>query len=146
MPDLLTAPRHRPVARSSAPVALILVVAVAVALIAGAEVAPARAKFVRHVSITNPLTYQVETEVAGADRTSWIGLGPVERQHVQSFEQVFDVGRRWVFRFSYSGITGGEITASRAQLERARWRVIVPPDVGHRFEAAGLPPSGGGSR
>jgi hypothetical protein len=143
MSDLLTEPRRTPASRPSAPVAVLFVVAIAAAVVFAIEVAPAPARFVSGISITNPLPYQVATEVSGPDRNGWMALGAVDPGRSQSFGEVFDLGANWVFRYSYAGVPGGEVRAARSELTRARWRVAVPPEVGQRFEAATLAPSAG---
>ena len=143
MSDLLTAPRHMPSARPAATTAVRVIVALVLIFVAANLVTPSEARFVPRITITNDLHYQVEVVVASSEREGWLGLGTVERERSQSFEQVFDLGRAWVFRFSYGGVAGGELTMRREALERAGWRLEVPRAVGERLRAVGLEPSSG---
>jgi len=142
MSDLLIAPRPaRARQRRAAGMALLVI---AMSALAGTRLLPANARFVDHITVVNPLPFQVKTDAAQPGRDAWLALGATERQETESFERVFDLGREWLFRFSYAGVDGGQLAVSRQALAHNGWRVTVPTDVGRRFEAAGLLPSGGG--
>ncbi|MFN2504702.1 MAG: hypothetical protein ABR540_10855 [Acidimicrobiales bacterium] len=98
--------------------------------------------FVPRLTIDNPTVYQLEVELGRPGHDAVVGLGPIRRESTRHFEEVGDQGDRCVFRFSYGGQPGGELVVSRAQLEEARWRIVVPTQVGDRLRDAGLPPSG----
>jgi hypothetical protein len=143
MSDVLTTPRRKPAGRPSTASAFSLAVVVVLSLVAASRLVPAKAHFIHRISIVNPLGYQVETEAAQSERQGWLGLGTTQRERTESFEEVFDLGSAWLFRFSYAGTGGGELLMSRQKLRAAGWRVVVPAEVGRRLEAAGLEPSSG---
>jgi hypothetical protein len=91
--------------------------------------------------VTNPTVYQVEIDVRGADGGGWLALGGFRRESSRIAYEVLDQGRSWVFRFTYGGISAGEVDLTRAQLQRDGWALTVPPEVADRLRAAGLPPS-----
>lgn len=97
--------------------------------------------FVDAVTISNPHEWNVELDVGGSDRSTWIGLGSVGRETTRTYRSVIDSGNEWVFRFSYGGIDGGEMVLSRAELERGGWKITVPDEFAQRMRAAGVPPS-----
>lgn len=98
--------------------------------------------FVPRLTIDNPTVYQLEVEVGRPGQDAVVGLGPIRRESTRRFEEVGDQGDRWVFRFSYGGRDAGDLVSTRAQLEQAQWRIVVPQEVGDRLRDAGLPPSG----
>jgi hypothetical protein len=93
------------------------------------------------VTIVNPHAWSVEVSVTGREGDGWTGVGTVGREQTQTFEEVMDQGRSWIFRFSYGGVDGGELVVSRGQLERARWTITVPEVFSARMRAAGIEPS-----
>lgn len=97
--------------------------------------------FVRELTVVNPLVYKIDIEVKGPDHTGWTDLGTIRRETTKTIEEVVDQGSHWVFRFSYGGEVGGEMTTDRSGLEATGWRITVPADVGERLRQAGLKPS-----
>ncbi len=97
--------------------------------------------FVREVTVDNPLVYKVNVDVKAHDGGGWSGLGTVRRETSKTVEQVVDQGPTWIFRFTYGGEFGGQMTVSRSELRAGGWRVTVPPEVGDRLREAGLRPS-----
>src|SRR5437660_1305588 len=55
---------------------------------------------VERVTIVNPTPYDLEVEVSGADRSTGLTLGAVDREQTKTIEAVIDQGDQWVFRFS----------------------------------------------
>ncbi len=98
---------------------------------------------VERVTVDNPHEWPAGVEVAGGERDGWVGLGAVERQASETFEDVLDQGGQWAFRFSYAGVAGGEVALPRADLDRRGWKITVPDTFAERMRAAGLAPSGG---
>jgi hypothetical protein len=78
--------------------------------------------------------------VSGSDG-GWLDLGAVERQGSKTVEEVTDQGSRWLFRFSYGGVGGGEVALARSDLAAGGWHVTIPATVGQRLHDAGLAPS-----
>jgi hypothetical protein len=62
-------------------------------------------------------------------------ITPVSPGETDSFRSVADQGDRWVFHVTSGPHDGGEFALSKIRLERAHWRVVVPPDVHQRLEA-----------
>jgi hypothetical protein len=97
--------------------------------------------FVPRLTMVNPTPYQVEVDVTGEDRDGWLSLGGLRRESTKSMYEVIDQGDSWIFRFGYGGQAGGETRLTGAQLRADRWHVRIPPEVGDRLRAAGMPPS-----
>lgn len=93
------------------------------------------------LAVVNPTVYEVRIEVGRAGRQGLSGVGHVTPEGEQRFLAVLDQGDAWAFRFSYGGLVAGELTISRADLARQRWRVVVPDEVGRRLAAAGFEPT-----
>lgn len=94
--------------------------------------------FVDRVIVVNPTPYQLNVKLAAAGHRGSLDLGTAARDSTMTVEKVFDPGQRWVLRFSYAGTAAGEVTVSRSDLEKADWRVEVPPAVGERLAAEGF--------
>src|SRR5262245_9692241 len=93
------------------------------------------------VTIVNDSDYALNVEVAGADRSQWLGLGTVAKRSSAAFTEVTDPGRTWVFHFGAQGQDAGEAEIARQDLVAAGWTFRVPPDVAARLQAAGAPPT-----
>lgn len=130
--------------RPATPVAIgpmaLVALAVAFLVVAAVRLTAGGPSFVPDLTVVNPTVYKLNVEVQGDGRTP-LDLGTIRREQTSTFEEVVDQGARWVFRFSYGGVPGGELSVTRAQLEADRWRVTIPGDVGNRLGAAGLQPS-----
>lgn len=96
---------------------------------------------VERVTIHNPHEWSAGVEASNERRQGWVGIGVVNKNEAHAFEEVLDQGRTWVFRFSYGGVDGGELTVSRADLQRSGWKVTVPDEFATRMREAGLGPS-----
>jgi hypothetical protein len=122
----------------------LLVAVLAVAAVAAVAIAVApwfrTESPVARLTIDNPTVYQVNVEVSGSDG-GWLDLGAVERQGSKTVEEVTDQGSRWLFRFSYGGVGGGEVALARSDLAAGGWHVTIPATVGQRLHDAGLAPS-----
>ena len=95
------------------------------------------------LTVANPSAFQVNIEVSPTGEERWLDLGAVDRERERTIEELPDLGARWVFRFASGGVDGGRIEVARTVLRDAGWRILGPPDVVERFEAAGLRPSAG---
>lgn len=96
---------------------------------------------VARVRVTNPTTYQLEVSVGSPERTGAQNLGTVQRDSSRQFDELLDQGERWLFRFSYGGVSAGETVVTRAQLERDRWTVSAPPAASELLAAEEMVPS-----
>lgn len=90
------------------------------------------------IQITNASSYQLTVDARTAEGASAMRLGTVPRDGTSTFREVVDHGDEWVLSFSYAGKSGGDVTVSRADLERG-W--TVPPEVDAALRAEGLRPS-----
>jgi len=97
--------------------------------------------FVPHLTLINPTAYQVNIDITGAGEKGWLDLGTVPREREVALQGVVDQGRDWTFRFTSGGVYAGEMTLSRADLEREHWRVNVPAGITVPLQEAGLPAS-----
>jgi hypothetical protein len=114
-----------------------LAVAGAALLLTAGRLTADQPSFVPEVTVVNPTVYEVNVEIGG-DHQGHLDPGTIRREQTATFEEVIDQGSRWVLRFSYGGVPGGEVSISRAKLAAAGWRITVPPEVGERLRQAGL--------
>jgi hypothetical protein len=96
---------------------------------------------VDRITIVNPTDYDLNVDVAGPERGSWLPVAIVEAGSEDITEEVIDQGEVWVFRFLHWGDPVGELSLSRDELLRDDWRVEVPGDVEERLQQLGRPPS-----
>ena len=94
------------------------------------------------ISVENPTRYDISVLVTERDRDGWIDIGIVPRESTGQFDEIVDQGEVWIFRFSAQGHVGGELRLNRAELEQARWKVVIPAAVEAvlRDEGAPFPP------
>ncbi|MGQ0680509.1 MAG: hypothetical protein ACT4OM_12795 [Actinomycetota bacterium] len=97
--------------------------------------------YVQELNIANPTDYDVVVDLMADGSSSRLALGIVPKGETALREQVLDPGEQWTFRFHYNGNEAGEASVARAQLQEAGWRFTIPPEVGERLRAAGVPPS-----
>jgi len=139
MSPVLTPPRP-----ATSPVAIVRVVMVALALVVllvtATRLTTGEPSYVSELTVVNPTAYKINVEVQG-DGRGRLELGMVRREQTSTFEEVIDQGARWVFRFSYGGVAGGELAVTRAEMEAGQWRITIPGSVGERLSVAGLSPS-----
>ena len=119
-------------------IAVTAVVAIAVAaMLAGLSTflrGPAR---VDRITVQNRSPYVVDVEVTDGARDGWLGLAAARPQERVDVTDVVDQGDRWTFRFTSGPHDGGEVTFTRAQLERSGWRVTLPASMEARLGASG---------
>ncbi len=141
MSPVATRPRPAP-PQDKGDLATILVAA-ATAALALLVVVPATRlpSFVDRLTVVNPHAWSVEVDTTGPGDEGVVGLATVGRERAQTVEEVMDQGREWIFRFSYGGADGGELVASRAELERSGWRITVPEEFPARMREAKMEPS-----
>ena len=145
MSPVLSRPRPRsgPVLVRREVIAVVVAGAITVAALVALYSALQGPTFVDRVTIVNETPYLVDVEVAGDARDGWLMLGPVSRGERHGFGGVVDQGDRWIFHVTTGPHDGGEFTLSKAELERADWRVPIPGDVQRRLEAGGAVPIDG---
>ena len=97
--------------------------------------------FVDRLTIENPLPYEVSIDVTSAKHDGWMGVAIVPANKTDVVSDVVDQGRTWVFRVESHGVAGGEFRIERSLLDRARWRIAIPADVGTRLRDAGALPA-----
>lgn len=143
MTPTLTRPRFTPVRNAGGTLLVVASVAGVVVLafvMLGAMRLPG---FVSRLTVANPTLYGVEIEVREAQSESggWFTLGTFGRESVRNTYEVLDSGRAWTVRFWAGGVDAGQMTITRDQLERNRWRLTVPAEVADRLAAEGVSPS-----
>jgi hypothetical protein len=123
--------------------ALALLLGAVVVIAAVVKLAPTMSQpaVVARVTIINPTDYQMNVDVAGGRRDGWFDLATVGRGRTTTVEEVADVGRQWLFRFSYGGVAAGELAVSRSELMAGGWTITVPDEAMQRLRAAALSPS-----
>lgn len=97
---------------------------------------------VDRIAIANPTEYDLDVEVTDPDREGWLPVAIVEARSEHVAQEVIDQGEVWIFRFLHLGDPVGELSLTRAELERSGWRVEVPEEVEQRLHELGRPPSG----
>jgi len=135
-PRTRTEPRSTPLRSPHQAVGLFLGAAVLAVLIVAPSLAPAT--FIPRLAIDNPTPFDVNVDVSGGAGGGWIHLGTVARETEGVLEEVADPGPTWVFRFSYAGVDGGELTVPRSELRTSGWLITVPPEVRERLSTEGF--------
>ncbi|MFZ6003033.1 MAG: hypothetical protein ACOYXM_03800 [Actinomycetota bacterium] len=95
--------------------------------------------FIREITVQNPTRYDIGIAVTSEDRDGWMSVGTARRGETSSFEEIYDQGDVWIFRFRAQGVEGGELRLTRTQLEHANWRVEIPESVGDELQSRGAP-------
>jgi hypothetical protein len=119
-------------------VGAVLVVAGGLAAVQAVVRVPAT---VGQITFSNETPYTVTVEVSGGGHDAVLPIASVERQSTLVVEQVIDQGDTWTFHAYGQGADGGRFTVARADLAAADWKVVIPPVVGERLQAAGAPPT-----
>ncbi len=94
---------------------------------------------VPEITIVNGTPYDLDVQVNGGDRVSWLPVAIVEAGATDVSQEVIDQGEVWIFRFLHWGDPVGELSLTRDQLERVGWRVEVPETVSQRLRDLGRP-------
>ena len=135
-PRTRTQPRSTPLRSPHQAVGLFLGAAVLAVLIVAPSLAPAT--FVPRITVENPTPFDVNVDVSAGSGGGRIQVGTVDRETEGTLEEVADPGPTWVFRFSYGGVDGADVTVSRSALRADGWLVTVPAEVNERLTAAGF--------
>lgn len=106
----------------------------------GACAAVGGTRYVERLTLDNPSEYGFSVDVSDG-RSGWLSLGEVKRESEDVIEEVIDMGKVWVFRFSFHGRFEEQITIDRTKLRAEGWRVSVPETLIGRLRASGEPPS-----
>lgn len=114
-----------------------VLVVLAVLLAACSEPPPT----VERITVANPTGYDLDVQVTDEDRDGWFPVGIVGAGSERVTEQVIDQGEVWNFRFLHWGDPVGEMSLTRAELERNGWQVEVPAEVEERLRQLGRPTS-----
>lgn len=96
---------------------------------------------VDQITIVNSSGYDLDVDVAGSERGSWLPVAIVEAGSEELSEEVIDQGEVWVFRFVHWGDPVGELSLTRARLVQEGWRVEVPEEIEERLRQLGRPSS-----
>jgi hypothetical protein len=110
---------------------------VGVALVVVWHLAASPPSTVPRVSFVNNSGYDVEVEVTGGENTGTLQLGTAAARTTTVVEDVIDQGATWVVHFGAQGVDAGELRLTRADLDRADWKVVIPGEVAGRLAAAG---------
>jgi hypothetical protein len=95
---------------------------------------------IEHVTIDNPTPYHVEVAVAGSHAGSRLPLGPVSAGEHHTFASVVDQGDQWVVHVTSARSDGGEFVMRRSDLQRGKWVITIPNEVGSRLATNAAPP------
>ena len=138
MNHVLTPPRSPSVRLAGAAIVLVVVAVILGALFAVAGIEEGESTTYRRLTVDNPSPYNVNIQVAGAERDGWLDLGSFPREARRTVDEVADQGPHWVFHFSYGGVDGGELMITRGRLADEGWTITVPAGVTERLREAGL--------
>jgi hypothetical protein len=97
---------------------------------------------VERIAIVNATGYDLDVHVTDRDREGWLPVAIVEARTEDVAQEVIDQGEEWIFRFVHWGDPVGELSLTRAELERNGWRVEVPAEVEERLQQLGRPEAG----
>ncbi len=131
-------PTTRPGTAKGVAAAVVIVAAVAIVFI-GLSRLLASPPFVDRLTFVNPTEYDLHVEVTDARREGWLAVGTVRKNQTTTMEDTIDQGEVWTFRFAAQGQDGGELRISRMQLERDRWTVHIPAQIGATLREKGAP-------
>lgn len=141
MPSVRLRPRPAPLRQPRQLAGAIALVVAAVLLFVPVLVLLRAPALVKRVTLSNSTIYQVNVEVAGPSGKEWLDLGGVPRESDVVVDDVEQQGSKWTFRFTSAGVFAAEMELSRSELERAGWRVLIPPGIAEPLQQAGLAPS-----
>jgi hypothetical protein len=92
---------------------------------------------VASVTMVNDTEFSVAVRVTDDGDGGWVSLTTVGDGSTSEVEDVLDQGDVWTFAFTAQGHDAGELTLTRAQLDRAAWTVAVPEAVADRLRSEG---------
>ncbi len=90
------------------------------------------------VHVENPTAFGVSVEVHDDRGGGRLRLGVVSSGIDKTFTGVIDQGAKWVFEFSYAGVSGGTIEVTSEAMKDGP--VVVPGFVEETLRDAGLTP------
>jgi hypothetical protein len=96
--------------------------------------------FVAEVRLDNPSEFDVMVDAAPAPGDGWMPVGSAPNRHTTLVQDVYDLGDVWYFRVS-TPYARADVRMTRAELERARWTVRVPPELVEQLRKAGADPA-----
>lgn len=96
---------------------------------------------VERITIANPTDYDLDVDVTSPGEDGRLPIAIVEARSEDVAQDVIDLGEEWIFQFLHWGDLVGELSFTRAELERNGWHVEVPAEVGERLEQLGRPTS-----
>jgi hypothetical protein len=105
---------------------------------AGASCSTPRA--IDELTIVNRTEFDVEVQVSDGKKGSWQILGRATHESSTVNEVVTDEGPTWVFQFHYGGELIDELTVTREDLARDKWRLEVPMRIDERMRRLGFEP------
>lgn len=112
--------------------------AVIVAIVFGAPLLE-QPTFIDRITVDNPTRFDITIYVTEDDRDGWMAVGTARREERSTFEEIYDQGPVWIFRFSAQGEIGGQLRLTRHQLEHDRWRLVIPERISEELQAKGAP-------
>lgn len=106
-----------------------LAVIVLLALVVIANVVLQDPTFVERISIVNHSDYDIRIDVGSDDGSRGMPLGVATQRCTTDFHHVIDQGPIWRIQFHAQGRAGGQVTVTRADLQRANWSYEIPDFV-----------------
>jgi hypothetical protein len=122
--------------------ALLFIAVVALASV-GTEHLVREPDVVGRVTVQNPTDFLVDARVTNGRGDGWVGLGVLEPHRTVVTREVLDQGDAWRFEIRSGGVRGAVLRRTRAELERSRWRIVVPSSAAQRLQQARVPPAPG---
>lgn len=95
--------------------------------------------FIERIEVHNPTRYDITIDVASSEDDGWMAVGTARRLGSSTFEEIYDQGDAWIFRFTAQGEGGGELRLSKSRLERDEWRIEIPRLVEDKLQEEGAP-------
>jgi hypothetical protein len=81
---------------------------------------------VGRVSVENRTSYDVEVGVTDGSNRDRLPLAALDADAATRVEDALDQGSTWLFRVRRAGTTLGTLHRTRAELQEADWRVVIP--------------------
>ncbi len=137
---MITDLRTRATGRVRSSLGAIVLIALGLALLVLVTRAFTPGHFVPRVHVQNDSPYAIDLSVATPARDGWTPVGTAQPGRITTFEDVYDQGGTWIFRFELLS-QRSEVTMTRADLRRANWNIKVPAQLVDKLRAIGVPPS-----